>query len=35
MVETLKLALKNINEDILFSYSDIFYGKRINFKNTK
>ena len=29
MVETLKLALKNINEDILFSYSDIFYGKEL------
>ena len=29
MVETLKVALKKINEDILFSYSDIYYTKEI------
>tara|TARA_S200000501_G_C20716538_1_gene696469 strand:+ start:344 stop:1066 length:723 start_codon:yes stop_codon:yes gene_type:complete len=29
MVETLKIALKKINEDILFSYSDILYTKEI------
>lgn len=29
MVETLRLALKEINDDILFSYSDIIYDKKI------
>ena len=29
MVETLRLALKKINDDILFSYSDIIYDKKI------
>ncbi len=29
MVETLRLALNKINDDILFSYSDIIYDKRI------
>lgn len=35
MVETLKVALTNINEDILFSYSDIFYKKELILKIQK
>ena len=29
MVETLRLALENIDDDICFSYSDIVYDKKL------
>ena len=35
MVETLRLALDKINDDIVFSYSDILYDQNIIFKILK
>ena len=35
MVETLRLALNKINDDIVFSYSDILYDQNIIFKILK